>query len=636
MSSEEQNENKKDKIKSNFDSNESENYNSNNLMLDLFDDDTLNISLEEEKPLFTKLYSSVIEKLTSVKKEKDPTNEFLTSFENLFKNQIDIINSCVKNNEPNFIYATNVLVAQIKIFSYFNTKYLEEYLSQSDSESSKILVLISENMSNTINKLVDIIFKLGTKSKEINKQVSDLQNKANQFDIVMKEVNDENNILKEKNIKLKEENELITKKLLNNNYSLSGSKSKNKNKKLNSKSPNNINDNLLNNFDINQNKVSQGNIQNNITLSKLSLAGSRVFTIKMMKEVITSMYSSKIAFDKKCIQNKQAKQTMEEFMYTYLNQKYGLKNMVIEWATNIINGIRTFSAEDTEISLFGKILQNELEENCQLLIPNLKENINTIILNILRNEYPYKNEIELNKMKNNLIKSELPPEKIQQIVEALFDEKGKEVLFDKINKEINNKKAIVMKNSKINGKYSREEINKINAQKQNECNFIQYDFLLDICLEYQIKMHIRYLKPFVKLFQSIDEDRDGVLNEEQFIELVKNLNIFGEDNIEQVIDEFLNNIDPYRNNHITFSDIVDLLSKINYDESQTILDKFCLKDNNNTMNNNNNMNNNLKNDNNNDNNDKNNGNNVNNEDNNDKNNTSSKKGIKKLNEDIIK
>ena len=639
MSSEEQNENKKDKIKSNFDSNESENYNSNNLMFDLFDDDTLNISLEEEKPLFTKLYSSVIEKLTSVKKEKDPTNEFLTSFENLFKNQIDIINSCVKNNEPNFMYATNVLVAQIKIFSYFNTKYLEEYLSQSDSESSKILVLISENMSNTINKLVDIIFKLGTKSKEINKQVSDLQNKANQFDIVMKEVNDENNILKEKNIKLKEENELITKKLLNNNYSLSGSKSKNKNKKLNSKSPNNINDNLLNNFDINQNKVSQGNIQNNITLSKLSLAGSRVFTIKMMKEVITSMYSSKIAFDKKCIQNKQAKQTMEEFMYTYLNQKYGLKNMVIEWATNIINGIRTFSAEDTEISLFGKILQNELEENCQLLIPNLKENINTIILNILRNEYPYKNEIELNKMKNNLIKSELPPEKIQQIVEALFDEKGKEVLFDKINKEINTKKAIVMKNSKINGKYSREEINKINAQKQNECNFIQYDFLLDICLEYQIKMHIRYLKPFVKLFQSIDEDRDGILNEEQFIDLVKNLNIFGEDNLDQVIDEFLNNIDPYRNNHITFSDIVDLLSKINYDESQTILDKFCLKDNNNTMNNNNNnnnMNNDLKNDNNKDNNDKNNGNNVNNEDNNDKNNTSSKKGIKKLNEDIIK
>jgi hypothetical protein len=479
------------------------------------------------------------------------------------------------------MYATNVLVAQIKIFNYFNTKYLEEYLSQSDSESSKILILISENMSNTVNKMIDIIFKLGTRSKEINKQVSDLQNKSNQFDIVMKEVNDENNILKEKNIKLKEENDLITKKLLNNNYSMNEPKIKNKNKKLNSKSPNNLNDNMLNNFDINQNKV--GNIQSNVSLSKLSVVGSRVFTIKMMKEVISNMYSSKVAFDKKCIQNKQAKQTMEEFMYTYLNQKYGLKNMVIEWATNIINGIQTFSAEDTEISLFGKILKNELEENCQLLMPNLKENINAIILNILRKEFPYKNDIEINKMKNNLVKSELPPEKIQQVIEALFDEKGREALFEKINKEIDNKKAIVMKNNKINGKYSREEINKINAQKQNECNFIQYDFLLEICLEYQIKLHIRYLKPFLKLFQYIDEDRDGVLNEEQFIELVKKLNIFGEENIEQVIDEFLNNIDPYRNNHITFSDTVDLFSKINYDENQTILDKFCLKDNNNNI-----------------------------------------------------
>ena len=190
-----------------------------------------------------------------------------------------------------------------------------------------------------------------------------------------------------------------------------------------------------------------------------------------------------------------------------------------------------------------------------------------------------------------------------------------------------------MKNSKINGKYSREEINKINAQKQNECNFIHYDFLLDICLEYQIKLHIKYLKPFLKLFQSIDEDRDGVLNEEQFIELVKKLNIFGEENIEQVIDEFLNNIDPYRNNHITFSDIVELISKINYDENQTILDKFCLKDNINSINNNNNNIINMNNDNNNDNNLKKN---VNNEDNNEKNNSSSKKGIKKINEDIIK
>ena len=81
-----------------------------------------------------------------------------------------------------------------------------------------------------------------------------------------------------------------------------------------------------------------------------------------MKDIISNIYSSKSSFDKKSSQIKQQKQTMEEYMYTYLDQKYGLKIMVMEWATNIINGIRTFSNEDTEISLFWRILQNELEK----------------------------------------------------------------------------------------------------------------------------------------------------------------------------------------------------------------------------------------------------------------------------------
>ena len=589
----------------------------NNIILDLYDEDTLNISLEEEKPLFTKLYTNVNEKIASVKKENgndnenDDNNEFLSAFENLFKNQIDIINLCVKNNEQNFIYATNVLVAKFKIFNFFNSKYLEEYLSQTDLESSKILSLINENISDSVNKMVDIIMKLGQKSTKINNDIIDLQRTNNINEIYIKQLEDEKNIINEKYIKLKEENELITKKLINNKYYKNNnqiniknnittkikSKSINSNNiKENSIDINNINNNLdkkknnnLNNIK-DQNKQSHSNINNNVSLTNLSIAGNRVFTLKMMKEVISNIYSSKTAFDKKCLQNKQPKQTMEEFMYTYLNQKYGLKNMVIEWATNIINGIRTFSHEDTEISLFGKILQNELEENCKLLISNLKENINSILINILRNEYPYKNDIELNTMKKQYIKNEIPPEKTQQIIEALFDDKGKEILFDKITKEINNRKDIIMKNNKTSGKLTREEYNKIIVDKQNECNFIQYDFLIDICLEYQIKLHIKYLKPFVKLFQSIDTNRNGFLDEEQFIELVQNMKIFGEENIPQIIEEFLNNIDPYQNKHITFSDIVELFSKINFDQNQTIMDRFCLKD----INNQNNINNNDK------------------------------------------
>ena len=617
MSSEGKNKEKEKEIQNNQQSNESNEINlneQNNLILDLYDEDTLNISLEEEKPLFTKLYNSLNEKLYSVKKENfkeneneenNENNKFLTDFENLFKNQIDKINLCVKNNQQNFIYATNVLDAKYKIFNFFNTKYLEEYLSHTDKESSKILNLIIKNMSQSVNKMVEIMNKLGEKSNKINNEIIELHNRNNVNEIYIKQLEDENNLINQKFNKLKNENELITKKFINNNLyknnqinndiksininmNQNNTKLKSKTNNINNNSINDINNNNMDkkqnvNLNINNikdpNRPSHSNIHNNVSLTNLSIAGNRVFTLKMMKEVISNIYTAKTAFDKKCLLNKQPKQTMEEFMYTYLNQKYGLKNMVIEWATNIINGIRTFSPEDTEISLFGKILQNELEENCKLLISNLKENINSIIINILRSEYPYKSDLELINMKKQYIKYEIPPEKTQQIIEALFDDKGKEVLFEKINKEITNRKDVILKNKKIREKMTREEYNKIVYEKKNECNNIQYDFLIDICLEYQIKLHIKYLKPFVKLFQSIDTDRDGVLDEEQFITLVNEMKIFGEENIQQIIDEFLNNIDPYQNKHITFSDIVELFSRINFNQNQTIMDKYCIKDN---------------------------------------------------------
>lgn len=49
-------------------------------------------------------------------------------------------------------------------------------------------------------------------------------------------------------------------------------------------------------------------------------------------------------------------------MYTFLNQRYGLKNLIIEQAASIINGIKKYSKEDHQVALFGKILRNECDE----------------------------------------------------------------------------------------------------------------------------------------------------------------------------------------------------------------------------------------------------------------------------------
>jgi len=51
----------------------------------------------------------------------------------------------------------------------------------------------------------------------------------------------------------------------------------------------------------------------------------RALTLKQMKDVIEEIYNSKAKYDQRCLEAKLPRETMEQHMYTYLNQKYGLK-----------------------------------------------------------------------------------------------------------------------------------------------------------------------------------------------------------------------------------------------------------------------------------------------------------------------
>ena len=62
-----------------------------------------------------------------------------------------------------------------------------------------------------------------------------------------------------------------------------------------------------------------------------------------------------------------ALETLEQYMYTYLNQRYGLKSLIIEWATAIVNGIRNYQKVDHDVLLFGKILKNDCDEPFRLI-----------------------------------------------------------------------------------------------------------------------------------------------------------------------------------------------------------------------------------------------------------------------------
>ena len=69
----------------------------------------------------------------------------------------------------------------------------------------------------------------------------------------------------------------------------------------------------------------------------------REISIQQLLETINDIYNSKLENDKKLAQNNQQRFTMEQFLYYYLSNKCGLKNLVIEYDSSIIQGIREFS-----------------------------------------------------------------------------------------------------------------------------------------------------------------------------------------------------------------------------------------------------------------------------------------------------
>jgi hypothetical protein len=159
-----------------------------------------------------------------------------------------------------------------------------------------------------------------------------------------------------------------------------------------SSSISNYHHNKMNNsMDNNDNTIKINKIYNkNISLPTI--------TLKTLKELISEIYQSKTLYDKKCIENHLPRETMEQHMYTYLNKKYGLKKLVIDWARNIINGIKIYSKIDSIVFLFGKIMRNEQEENARFILEKIIESIDELLLFYIKQKKPLKNKKEILKL----------------------------------------------------------------------------------------------------------------------------------------------------------------------------------------------------------------------------------------------
>ena len=139
----------------------------------------------------------------------------------------------------------------------------------------------------------------------------------------------------------------------NNNEILNSNLSNQYNQTGKNRSPIKLTENTNTLENINTINYLNTNTNGNILITYGNSERRQLISLRTLKELINEIYISKENYDIKCEQYKLPKETLEEHMYTFLNKRYGLKNLIIEWAKNIIAGIKYYSKKDSIVLLFN-------------------------------------------------------------------------------------------------------------------------------------------------------------------------------------------------------------------------------------------------------------------------------------------
>ena len=317
------------------------------------------ISIEKKLNEFNDLFVIFQNNFQNENKD-DLSKDLYERFQNLINNEANKINESNNGkNLKNFCLANNIIKSEVNLISFFLNSFFEHSeLLNMENAKKDISKKINDILNLLFNTLIKIIEELNTKIDSANK----LKNKN--IELLLEYLNDNHknentkiyeeyeNLQKQfkkdrelyilKIDKLQKENKLITESLIKKGIDLSSS---------------------INNINLNNSNISKKSGDENIGIDAtfLGLAGAKILTKKQMKDFINEIYDSKMEYDKVCSENHLKKESMEHYMYKFLNNKYGLKNLVIEWSSSIITGIKMYSSSDSDINLFNKILKNKIE-----------------------------------------------------------------------------------------------------------------------------------------------------------------------------------------------------------------------------------------------------------------------------------
>lgn len=299
---------------------------------------------------------------------------------------------------------------------------------------------------------------------------------------------------------------------------------------------NNINNNI-NQLDINK-KNTIFEISNEISIiDSLSTNKIKIIPKNNLISLLDQIYEFKIKINKDYAQA----------IIPFFTAKYGIKSLANFWYNKILESINYYTEKDkfSEIYLVKLILENKIDEYFYFIYKKNKKKFTNYINNI-------KTLLESNKNQKEISYEE----GMKLLIDHLDDivDLDKNLIIDDIMESINKRKEYYL---------NMEGIYIIKDFKE--------DFI-NILMEIYIKRRENQYNRFLSNFKIFDTDNDGLINKEEFIELIYSFKNEYFINNKTIITNLCSELFCKRNINISINNCIEILSKFNINNNKNIFD----------------------------------------------------------------
>ncbi|DBA02791.1 TPA: hypothetical protein N0F65_006581 [Lagenidium giganteum] len=276
---------------------------------------------------------------------------------------------------------------------------------------------------------------------------------------------------------------------------------------------------------------------------------TRSLTYKQLIDLLGCILASKAKYDKHTTATGAPRETVEQHMYTYLNQRFGLHVLIVDYACAIWKGCQKYQMQSNDAAAFLALLQNHVDEGFVVIKKKLQQALLDLLRAYFQAKYPLKQETAIAALVQNRIQNLLNEQEWQEMLTYLYDPQDSAVLLRIVRKKAEQFHA----SQQTTPGYAKA---KTKAPPSGlTLPYVTFEKLL---YDYQLQGRLKLLECFRQLFDGYDTERVGIIDRDRFRQLV---HVVAPKRTEDDIEQLVTTVDPFHHDAITFSDAVACLLK---------------------------------------------------------------------------